>query len=75
MSDNTYFRSLALIQNSNLTFAASASVSTTPKEVFLSNSVPPTFLWENLLPPSTSYTDKVWTYNVSDITERKLKEK
>ena len=89
MSDNTYFRSLVLIQNSNLTFSASASVSSTGKEVFLSKSVSPTFLVENLL-PSTSYTVKVWTYNsngasqpsyistttlnVSDIAERKLKE-
>jgi len=64
-----------LIQNSNLTFSASPSVSTTGKEVFLSISVTLTFLVENLLPPSTSYTDKMWTYNVSDITERKLKEK
>ena len=89
MTDNTYFRSLVLIQNSNLTFSASASVSSTGKEVFLSKSVSPTFLVENLL-PSTSYTVKVWTYNsngasqpsyistttlnVSDIAERKLKE-
>ena len=50
MSDNTYFRSLVLIQNSNLTFSASASVSSTGKEVFLSKSVSPTFLVENLLP-------------------------
>ena len=57
--------------------------------MFLSKSVSPTFLVENLL-PSTSYTVKVWTYNsngasqpsyistttlnVPDIAERKLKE-
>ena len=57
--------------------------------MFLSKSVSPTFLVENLL-PSTSYTLKVWTYNsngatqpsyistttlnVPDIAERKLKE-
>ena len=56
------FQVSCINSNSNLTFSASASVSSTGKEVFLSKSVSPTFLVENLL-PSTSYTVKVWTYN------------